>query len=90
MLSGAPGGVGPFELVLFSLLPSVPTPDLIAGIVVFRALYYAGPALIGVLIERGHFDLDSPAPVPAWQSPGDPRREIMIADLMRMIPVEFE
>ena len=48
MLSGAPGGVGPFELMLFSLLPTVPTPDLIAGIVGFRALYYALPALIGV------------------------------------------
>ena len=69
MVSGAPGGVGPFELVLFSLLPSVPTPDLIAGIVVFRTLYYAAPALIGVLMVF----LPSPSSQQAAPPPAFPR-----------------
>tara|TARA_R110002049_G_scaffold23545_6_gene83491 strand:- start:14848 stop:16731 length:1884 start_codon:yes stop_codon:yes gene_type:complete len=49
LLSGAPGGVGPFELVLLGLLPQVPAPDLLAGIVMFRALYYAFPAVLALI-----------------------------------------
>ncbi|HUF74936.1 MAG TPA: serine hydrolase, partial [Longimicrobiales bacterium] len=41
--------------------------------------------LIGRLIQMGRLDLWQPAPVPEWQnSPGDPRAEIRIADLLRM------
>ena len=50
MISGAPGGVGPFELTLISLLPQVPTADLICAILVFRTLYYAIPAVLAVII----------------------------------------
>ncbi|MFB6211452.1 MAG: serine hydrolase domain-containing protein [Halobacteriales archaeon] len=39
-------------------------------------------ALIGILIEEGHFDVDDPAPIDAWQD--DARRHITIADLLRM------
>lgn len=41
-------------------------------------------ALMGVLIEQGAYDLWQPAPIPEWQSPGDPRQAIRIGDLMRM------
>ncbi len=41
-------------------------------------------ALMGILIHRGVYELWQPAPVPEWQSEGDPRREIRIGDLMRM------
>lgn len=40
--------------------------------------------LMGILIEQGVYDLWQPAPVPEWQSPGDPRQEIRIADILRM------
>ncbi|MFN0086887.1 MAG: serine hydrolase domain-containing protein [Blastocatellia bacterium] len=40
--------------------------------------------LMGILIKRGVYDLWQPAPVPEWQSPGDPRAKIRIADIMRM------
>lgn len=50
MLSGAPGGVGPFELTLFALLPQVAATDLVTAILVFRAFYYAVPAVLGVAI----------------------------------------
>jgi len=41
-------------------------------------------ALLGVLIQQGAYELWQPAPIPEWQNPGDPRREIRIGDLMRM------
>lgn len=40
--------------------------------------------LMGVLIEQGVYDLWQPAPVPEWQSEGDPRQAIRIADILRM------
>ncbi|MFB6185462.1 MAG: serine hydrolase [Halobacteriaceae archaeon] len=39
-------------------------------------------ALIGILIEEGHFDVDDPAPIDAWRD--DPRSQITISDLLRM------
>jgi CubicO group peptidase (beta-lactamase class C family) len=41
-------------------------------------------ALMGILIQQGAYDLWQPAPVPEWQTPGDPRAKIRIADLLRM------
>ncbi|MEM7114122.1 MAG: serine hydrolase [Chloroflexota bacterium] len=41
-------------------------------------------ALIGVLAHEGHFSLDTPAPIPAWHHPTDPRSAITIAHLLRM------
>lgn len=40
--------------------------------------------LMGRLIQMGVYRLDQPAPIPEWQTPGDPRQEIRIVDIMRM------
>ena len=40
--------------------------------------------LIGLLITDGRLQLDDPAPVPHWQSPGDPRGAITIRHLLHM------
>ncbi len=40
--------------------------------------------LIGMMIADGRLTLDDPAPVPEWQSPGDPRRGITIRHLLHM------
>src|SRR6266478_5126438 len=40
--------------------------------------------LLGVLIKEGTYDLWQPAPIPEWQTPGDPRAKIRIADLLHM------
>ncbi|HEX9164469.1 MAG TPA: serine hydrolase [Gemmatimonadales bacterium] len=40
--------------------------------------------LMGRLIQQGVYTLEQPAPVPEWQSPGDPRQAIRIMDIMRM------
>ena len=40
--------------------------------------------LMGVLIRQGVYDLSQPAPIPEWQSSGDPRAKIRIADILHM------
>ena len=40
--------------------------------------------LMGLLIRQGVYTLDQPAPIPEWQSPGDPRKQIRIQDILRM------
>ena len=41
-------------------------------------------SLMGVLIQQGVYELWQPAPIPQWQSAGDPRQAIRIGDIMRM------
>ena len=41
-------------------------------------------ALLGILVKDGVYDLEQPAPIPEWQTPGDPRAKIRIADLLHM------
>ena len=40
--------------------------------------------LMGVLIKQGVYTLEQPAPIPEWQTAGDPRAKIRIADLLHM------
>jgi CubicO group peptidase (beta-lactamase class C family) len=40
--------------------------------------------LFGILIKQGVYELSQPAPIPEWQSPGDPRATIRIADILHM------
>ncbi|HUP23405.1 MAG TPA: serine hydrolase [Thermoanaerobaculia bacterium] len=41
-------------------------------------------ALVGILVGEGKLRIDQPAPVPAWQSQDDPRREITLEHLLHM------
>ncbi|MEC7259127.1 MAG: phosphatidylglycerol lysyltransferase domain-containing protein, partial [Pseudomonadota bacterium] len=76
LLSGTPAGVGPFELTLLMLLPTVPAESLVAGIVAFRAVYYLAPALIAgavllfvVPLRTSVRHIEAPAPTGPF--PGD-------------------
>ena len=40
--------------------------------------------LLGILIKQGVYELSQPAPIPEWQTPGDPRAKIRIADILHM------
>lgn len=40
--------------------------------------------LLGTVIQRGVYTLNQKAPIPEWQSPGDPRADIRIADILQM------
>ena len=41
-------------------------------------------SLLGTLMQRGVYTLDQPAPIPEWQTAGDPRQAIRIRDIMQM------
>ncbi|MEL7097839.1 MAG: phosphatidylglycerol lysyltransferase domain-containing protein [Pseudomonadota bacterium] len=49
LISNTPGGVGPFELMLLTLLPAVPEAQVLGSIVAFRMVYYAMPALLALV-----------------------------------------
>jgi len=40
--------------------------------------------IMGVLIQQGVYTLTQPAPIPEWQTAGDPRAAIRIADILNM------
>lgn len=41
-------------------------------------------ALIGILVREGKLKVAQPAPIAAWQTPGDPRHAVTIDQLLRM------
>ncbi|MGB6539299.1 MAG: serine hydrolase [Xanthobacteraceae bacterium] len=40
--------------------------------------------MLGILLNKGVYELTQPAPIPEWQTPGDPRAKIRIEDLLHM------
>ncbi len=50
LATGTPGGVGPFEVTLLALLPTIPEPALLAAILGWRLIGYALPALLGAAL----------------------------------------
>ncbi|OIQ36820.1 MAG: hypothetical protein BM558_13465 [Roseobacter sp. MedPE-SW] len=50
ILSSAPGGTGPLELMIFTLLPSEDSTGLLAALLAFRLVYYALPAAIACVL----------------------------------------
>lgn len=62
LASGAPAGVGAFEMALMVLLPQVPAGPLIATVLAWRAVFYALPAVTGALWAL--FAPRSPTPGP--------------------------
>lgn len=76
LLSGAPGGVGVFEAAMLMLLGKFVPADVIAACAAFRAVYYAGPALLAVLfLARGRKGFNATVPDPAGPAPGKPLPE---------------
>lgn len=49
-VSGTPGGLGPFEITLVTLLPGTPEPALLAAVLAWRLAYYAAPALLALVV----------------------------------------
>ena len=63
LVSGAPGGVGPFELTLVTLLPAAREAELVAAVLAFRLVYYALPACASlVILARPSEDRNSVRP----------------------------
>ena len=67
LISGAPGGVGPFEMALLALLPDHPEPTLLTAILAWRACYYALPAVLGAIVAmQGAKSAPTVAPRTPW------------------------
>ena len=67
LVSGAPGGVGAFEITLLAALPGAAPEPLLAGVLAWRAVYHALPALAALLcLARG------PGPAPRGAAPPVP------------------
>lgn len=67
IVSSAPGGTGPLELTVFSLLPGQDSAALFAALLAFRLVYYALPAALAcaaILIPRSGHGIRPPAIAP--------------------------
>lgn len=49
LVTGTPGGVGPFEITLLTALPLVPEPALLSAILAYRVIYFALPGVLAGL-----------------------------------------
>lgn len=49
LVTQVPGGVGVFEALVLMVLPAAPRAPLLAGLLLFRAIYYIVPLAIGLL-----------------------------------------
>lgn len=66
LISGAPGGIGAFEITLLALLPNVPEAPLLATILAWRTVYFALPAIVGAgFAMRGPSQNRKPRPIVA-------------------------
>lgn len=79
LMSGAPAGIGAFEVTLLALLPEMPIDQLMAGIVAWRLVYFVLPAIIGAIFAmigpvRAQASAEFPDQLPAVL----PRAEIGI------------
>ncbi|WP_375263509.1 phosphatidylglycerol lysyltransferase domain-containing protein [Palleronia sp.] len=79
LLSGSPGGIGPFEIVLMALLPEADPATRLAAMAAWRIAYFALPALLGLIfLARGA--QDSPAaPLEVQVTTVDPHTADLIA-----------
>ncbi len=53
VVSHAPGGLGVFEATMLLALPSLPTAELVASLVLFRVVYYLIPFVLALLLLAG-------------------------------------
>ena len=71
IMSGTPAGLGPFEVSLLALLPTLPDPELLCTIIAFRMVYFALPAMVAgfVLIFGAHGLGKATTPTPTRPAP---------------------
>lgn len=63
-----------------------PTAGLDTSLISWSMAKSFAQALIGILVRDGRLNIDEPAPIAAWQEPGDPRAAITTDHLLRMVP----
>ncbi len=83
LVSGTPGGVGPFEFTLLALLPQVPEAPLLAAILGWRMIYFALPAILGAIVALRGPTKAARGPDPVLRPAEGGRRETLIAQSAR-------
>lgn len=83
VLSGSPGGIGPFEVVLLALLPEADPAALLSAMAGWRVVYFALPALLGLIVLARGAQNAPPAPVDLPVAAVDARTVDIIADMPR-------
>jgi phosphatidylglycerol lysyltransferase len=78
LASGTPAGVGPFEVGLITLLPHVPETALLAGILGWRMVYFALPAVLGAAVAALGAPARARGPDPVLRPTGVTRREVLV------------
>ena len=63
LVSGLPGGFGPFEITMLMLLPGIDPTVLVPALIGFRIVYFAIPATLAVLFIGHELLLQRRAPV---------------------------
>lgn len=54
LFSHVPGGLGIFEAVIIAAIPELPTPQLVAALVLYRVIYYLLPLVLAALMLAVH------------------------------------
>lgn len=83
-----PGGVGPFEVAMLSLIPQAPPEPLLAAILVYRVVYYALPALIAgwLVLHPTHGESDSRPACAALETISPPHLPLVIEAALDAAP----
>ena len=63
LISGAPGGIGAFELAFLALLPLHPEAPLLGAVIAWRLVYFVLPALMGAALAIAGPRRAPPAPM---------------------------
>ena len=74
LISGAPGGIGAFEVTLLALLPHLPHEAVLAAIIAWRLIYFVLPAMIGAVVAIMGPEHADPAPMERLHFPRQGRR----------------
>lgn len=83
LISGTPGGIGPFEMTLIALLPQMPEAPLLAAILAWRMVYFALPAVLGAGVAVMGPSARAPGPVAVLRAVDGLQRESLIAQSAR-------
>lgn len=85
LVSGSPGGVGPFEAVLVAILPLTSPEPLLATVLAYRICYYFIPAVLaGIVLILG------PRPAPAQSEPLVPADPLEVRPLLAQARAEAQ
>ncbi|MGJ8583462.1 MAG: phosphatidylglycerol lysyltransferase domain-containing protein [Marinosulfonomonas sp.] len=82
LISGAPAGMGAFELTMVSLMPTVPAEQLVAAILAYRIVYFVLPACCAAvcLVNPRKNPNEVMGPIQTAPSPAEVEKALWVSD----------